>query len=187
VTDNTGHFKSVAVVLGGRDERYFEVTDGLLPDDIVVVSAQFLIDSESSKDSDLMRMSEPDNQATTTGKIVALPERFQASSEEDQQSKITIARGPIEKWGRGPATMEFVLSPHIDLSSFSVGDDIVFTFVTGDDFTVVQLKPGNAVGASSLSHDSHSHNSDTQTGNMQSHEHHQEADEDKSMEHMNHD
>ena len=83
--------------------------------------------------------------------------------------------------------MEFVLSPHIDLSSFSVGDNIVFTFVTGDDFTVVQLKPGNEVDASSLSHDLHSHNSDTQTGNMQSHELHQEADEDKSMEHMNHD
>ena len=193
VTDNTGHFKSIAVVLGGKDERYFEVTDGLLPDDIVVVSAQFLIDSESSKDSDLMRMSEPDNQATTTGKIVALPESSQASSINNQRSKITIARGPIEKWGRGPATMDFVLSPHIDLSSFSVGDDIVFTFVTGNDFTVVQLKPANEIGASSLSHDSHSHNSDTQTGNMQSLEHHQGADEDKSMdnmehmEHMNHD
>lgn len=92
--------------------------------------------------------------------------------------------------------MDFVLSPHIDLSSFSVGDDIVFTFVTGNDFTVVQLKPANEVGASSLSHGSHSHdlhNSHSQTGHMQSHEHHQDADEDKSMEnreymeHMNHD
>lgn len=189
VTDNTGHFKSIAVVLGGSDKRYFEVTDGLLPNDIIVVSAQFLIDSESSKDSDLMRMSEPDNQATTTGKIVALPESSQASSIDNQRSKITIARGPIEKWGRGPATMDFVLSPHIDLSSFSVGDDIVFTFVTGNDFTVVQLKPANEVGASSLSHGSHSHdlhNSHSQTGHMQSHEHHQDADEDKGMDNMEH-
>ena len=38
------------------DERSVEVLDGLKEGDEVVVSAQFLLDSESSKTSDFLRM-----------------------------------------------------------------------------------------------------------------------------------
>jgi Cu(I)/Ag(I) efflux system membrane fusion protein len=40
-------------------EKYAEILDGLMPGDTVVTSAQFLIDSESSKSSDFRRMSAP--------------------------------------------------------------------------------------------------------------------------------
>jgi Cu(I)/Ag(I) efflux system membrane fusion protein len=51
-----GRFKSIAVSLGRMDENSVEVLDGLREGDSVVVSAQFLLDSESSKTSDFLRM-----------------------------------------------------------------------------------------------------------------------------------
>jgi Cu(I)/Ag(I) efflux system membrane fusion protein len=52
-----GRFKSVAVDLGNSNALYSEIKGGLEPDDQVVVSAQFLLDSESSKTSNFARMS----------------------------------------------------------------------------------------------------------------------------------
>mgnify|MGYP001815623139 CR=1 FL=1 len=51
-----GRFKSVAVSLGRMDEQSVEVLDGLREGDTVVTSAQFLLDSESSRTSDFKRM-----------------------------------------------------------------------------------------------------------------------------------
>ncbi|MDO6568332.1 efflux RND transporter periplasmic adaptor subunit [Alteromonas sp. 1_MG-2023] len=49
-------FKSIAVDIGRKSGAFIEVTKGLKEGDKVVVSAQFLIDSESSKTSDFKRM-----------------------------------------------------------------------------------------------------------------------------------
>jgi Cu(I)/Ag(I) efflux system membrane fusion protein len=54
-----GAFKSVNVTVGRVGEKYAEILDGLTPGDTVVTSAQFLIDSESSKTSDFQRMAAP--------------------------------------------------------------------------------------------------------------------------------
>ncbi|MYA65876.1 MAG: efflux RND transporter periplasmic adaptor subunit [Gammaproteobacteria bacterium] len=51
-----GRFKSVAVSLGRLDDQYAEITQGVAEGEQVVVSAQFLLDSESSQTSDFMRM-----------------------------------------------------------------------------------------------------------------------------------
>ena len=50
-----GKFKSVAVSLGRENQHWIEITDGLMAQDRVVTSAQFLIDSESNISSDLKR------------------------------------------------------------------------------------------------------------------------------------
>lgn len=52
-----GAFKSVAVKVGRVGVQYAEILEGVMPGDEVVTSAQFLIDSESSKTSDFLRMS----------------------------------------------------------------------------------------------------------------------------------
>ena len=51
-----GRFASRAVELGRVGERYIEILSGVKEKDEVVVSAQFLLDSESSKSADLQRM-----------------------------------------------------------------------------------------------------------------------------------
>jgi membrane fusion protein, copper/silver efflux system len=68
-----GRFKSVAVGLGRVDEQYAEIRQGLNVDDTVVVSAQFLMDSESSKTSDFMRM----HRADVVGPETAAPDAHQ--------------------------------------------------------------------------------------------------------------
>ena len=144
LSDGDGNFKSVRVTLGQSDSTHFEVVEGLLPEDDVVVSAQFLIDSESSKSSDFKRMKAPDHQATTTGTIEAIElPAYTETNGASNNAKLVIARGPIEKWGRGPATMSFSVSKHIDLSQFKEGDNIMFTFVTGEEFTVIDIRKRN--------------------------------------------
>lgn len=57
-------FKTVAVQLGQQDDVYVEVIKGLDVGDQVVVSSQFLIDSESSKTSDFNRWGRAEVKAT---------------------------------------------------------------------------------------------------------------------------
>jgi Cu(I)/Ag(I) efflux system membrane fusion protein len=57
-----GAFRSVDVTVGRFAEQYAEIVDGIRPGDMVVTSAQFLIDSESSKTADFQRM-EPSGNA----------------------------------------------------------------------------------------------------------------------------
>ena len=54
-----GRFKSINVSLGNSYDDYIEIIAGLEDGDLIVSSAQFLIDSESSKSSDFSRMSNP--------------------------------------------------------------------------------------------------------------------------------
>lgn len=51
-----GRFKSISVRLGRLDENDAEILEGLAEGDTVVTSAHFLLDSESSRTSDFMRM-----------------------------------------------------------------------------------------------------------------------------------
>lgn len=168
LSDGDGNFKSVRVTLGQSDSTHFEVVEGLLPEDDVVVSAQFLIDSESSKSSDFERMKAPDHQATTTGTIEAI--ELPADTETNGASnnaKLVIARGPIEKWGRGPATMSFSVSKHIDLTQFKEGDNIMFTFVTGEEFTVIDMrKHSEHAMDKGMVHDSGHSNHKNDSGNL---------------------
>ena len=200
LSDGDGNFKSVRVTLGQSDSTHFEVVEGLLPEDDVVVSAQFLIDSESSKSSDFERMKAPDHQATTTGTIEAI--ELPADTETNGASnnaKLVIARGPIEKWGRGPATMSFSVSNHIDLSQFKEGDNIMFTFVTGEEFTVIDMRKHSehAVDKGMVhnsGHSNHNHNAGERKGDGDQSDAHEsmvhKSAEQKSInhkEHMHHD
>jgi len=55
-----GHFKSIEVDVGRYDGEYAEILTGLVEGERVVTSAQFLLDSESSKTSDFKRMNHKD-------------------------------------------------------------------------------------------------------------------------------
>ncbi|TMO56053.1 efflux RND transporter periplasmic adaptor subunit [Pseudoalteromonas phenolica] len=211
-----GQFKSIAVQIGQVYQDQIEVLEGLNEGDTVVTSAQFLIDSESSKSSDFKRMeyaevptsvwaegvitaksdteqsvtidhapveawqwpqmvmdfgvlnqadfdalevghslhfeitkqddgsypvsaihimgkaevAAPDTQATVNGVINAI----------DLDARvINISREAIEKWGRGPATMDFEVIDELDISTLKTGDNIEFTFDTAQDFKVIAI------------------------------------------------
>ncbi|TMO96757.1 efflux RND transporter periplasmic adaptor subunit [Pseudoalteromonas sp. S3260] len=125
-----GRFKSVEVTLGRSDAANTEILSGVMAEDEVVTSAQFLIDSESSKSSDFkrmqavshnsMQMSDANpNTATVNGVI---------NSIDANNRIVNISREAIEKWGRGPATMDFVLAKNVTIEAFKLNDEVRFTF-----------------------------------------------------------
>ena len=126
-----GRFKSVDVEVGAYDDDFVEILFGLDPGDRVVSSAQFLLDSESSKTSDFKRMNysaeesalPADNSATVDGVINAIML---------DHGMINISRGAIEKWGRGPAVVDFLAEGDVSLESLHVGMNIRFTFEIND-------------------------------------------------------
>jgi membrane fusion protein, copper/silver efflux system len=141
-----GKFKSIQVKVGRFDADSVEILDGLMAGDKVVSSAQFLLDSESSKTSDFVRMyhdtakeelmdtddSAEDNSATVEGVInhISIPDR-----------SLNISRGPIEKWGRGPATLDFQLEDTLDISHLAEKSKIRFTFyIANGEFIISHIE-----------------------------------------------
>ena len=57
-----GRFKSINVTVGNFDEQHAEILQGVEEGELIVTSAQFLIDSESSKTSDFKRMNHGDQE-----------------------------------------------------------------------------------------------------------------------------
>jgi len=152
-----GSFKSIAVTVGRFDSDSVEILSGLTEGEEVVSSAQFLLDSESSKSSDFMRMSHSSEEmnsmdivsnemneraidmsqtsdvlsATTSGVInaVMLDHRM-----------VNISRAAIDKWQRPAATLDFLLDDALIMENITTGDEIDFTFeIRGDDFVITEF------------------------------------------------
>ena len=71
------------------------------------------------------------------------------NSIDEQNHTINISRGAIEKWGRGPATMDFTLSSHITAADWQPEQAIRFTFEIRDgEFVITHIEPAMA-----MSHD----------------------------------
>lgn len=130
-----GQFKSVEIKIGSITQDYIEVLKGLSEGEKVVTRAQFLLDSESSKQSDFKRMSHPLSlpNATVMGSI---------NSINANERIANISRGPIEKWNRGPATMDFLIDENVDILGIKENMHIEFTFVIdNENFIITELRP----------------------------------------------
>lgn len=137
-----GQYKSVEVILGQVTNEFAQILDGVVEGDQVVTSAQFLLDSESSILSDFKRMSftamddssgKKDKQADSA-KVEGIIKQINI-----QSRTANISRGAIQKWGRGPATMDFVFADGLSLIAMQPGDKIHFTFeIQNDDFVVTE-------------------------------------------------
>lgn len=145
-----GQFKSVEISIGRVGQQQVEVLAGLTEGDVVVTSAQFLIDSESSKSSDFKRMNYEEeievSSATVNGVINSI----------DVESRVlNISREAIEKWNRPAATMDFTLADDIDISAFSASDKVLFTFEIRDDFIITEISLSDSGQQHSVDHSNH--------------------------------
>jgi Cu(I)/Ag(I) efflux system membrane fusion protein len=111
-----GKFKSIKVKLGRFYEEYTEILAGLEPGDKVVSSAQFLLDSESSKTSDFKRMTE----------VKEMPESVWVEAIINDimvdHNMLNVTHQPIDAWDWPEMTMDFILKDGVDISQFSVGE-----------------------------------------------------------------
>lgn len=136
-----GRFKSVVVTLGYVAEDSVEVINGLAEGESIVTSAQFLLDSESSKTSDFKRFDHSGNRAPSdnspSASVAGVINRI-----DKERRVLNISRGPIEKWNRPATTMDFLAADNLAIDDLTEGSRIHFTFVIiDDDFIVVELMP----------------------------------------------
>jgi len=121
-----GQFKSIAVAIGRVDQNHIEVIEGLNEDDVVVTSAQFLIDSESSKTSDFKRMThdEVPNSVWMEGEI---------NSVMADHQMVNITHGPSEEWDWPEMTMDFMIADNVDIDALKGGQTLHFEVSKKDD------------------------------------------------------
>lgn len=117
----SGRFKSVKVKTGLRSRKQVEILEGLEEGDEIVVSAQFLIDSESSISSDFMRMTPP----------VEMPEiAWATGTVEDlyaDENVVLINHLPVPEWKWPSMQMEFSYAPEVSAESLVAGSSVKFS------------------------------------------------------------
>lgn len=110
-----GRYKSIAVKVGRLDEYVAEITEGLEEGEKVVTSAQFLLDSESSKTSDFTRMHHGGGQAHSVwvmGEIMSVLV---------EHRMVTVKHEAIAEWNWPVMTMDFQVEEHVDIHALLAG------------------------------------------------------------------
>lgn len=126
-----GKYRSVAVKVGRISDLNVEVLSGLVKGDRVVTSAQFLIDSESSKTADLKRMTNP-NDSDATAESVWVEARIESVMIDHRM--VSLAHAPIEAWQWPAMTMNFTAEEGVDLGTLKTGTSVRAELVrTGED------------------------------------------------------
>ena len=107
-----GRFKSINVKIGRYDEYSAEILSGLSEGEKVVTSAQFLIDSESSKTSDFKRMNHGEEAAPKSVWVEATINSLMVD-----HRMINASHKAISKWDWPEMTMDFTVADEVDLST----------------------------------------------------------------------
>jgi membrane fusion protein, copper/silver efflux system len=176
-----GRYKSVIVELGLEGlvstmkegvevmESKVQILKGLSNGDDVVVSAQFLIDSESNIEAELMRMEDAAMSKEMNGGMTssAGPRVITSGTVHKvmgNMGMINVTHEPIPEWQWPTMKMDFQVSDQVDLSQLKEGEAIQFEIEkTGDrDFIVTRLLKGTeASDTSQMDHDMSSHDMNT--------------------------
>jgi membrane fusion protein, copper/silver efflux system len=151
VQDN-GSFMPVEVERGLEVNGQTEIRKGLQAGQRVVLSGQFLVDSEASLKGVLARQGPPPK---TQGAAAAAKDaawRGEGKVEAIGNGEVTLSHGPIPELNWGPMTMGFQAPPGGLPRNVGVGDSVVFAFrKTPDDryqLTTIAPSATPASGAS---------------------------------------
>jgi Cu(I)/Ag(I) efflux system membrane fusion protein len=153
LAEDNGRFRPVDVQMGIESGGQTEIKRGLQGGQRVVVSSQFLIDSEASLKGVEARLNElPKPAAATTAPRHEGEARVDAIGKDE----ITLSHGPIASLKWGAMTMDFKPPPPKELPpNLQAGDRVSFEFYMGEDglpqLTRVKplpFAPGAALAAS---------------------------------------
>lgn len=129
VAEEKGRFRSADVETGSESNGQTEIKRGLQAGQRVVVSAQFLIDSEASLKGVESRLNELPASAPAPASANAAA-RYEADARIEAINKdgITLSHGPIAALKWGAMTMEFKPPAAKDLPRLAAGDRVNFEF-----------------------------------------------------------
>jgi Cu(I)/Ag(I) efflux system membrane fusion protein len=134
LAEEGGRFRPVEVTLGDEIGNDTVILSGLTEGKQVIVSGQFLIDSEASLMGLLARA---DERPAAGSPGVALHEA-EATIEEIGDSEVTISHGPFKTLAMPGMTMPFPLARPELLQGFKVGDRVRVGVRQSDDGLVVE-------------------------------------------------
>ena len=132
LAEDGGRFRPVDVEIGIETGGQTEVKRGLRVGQRVVVSSQFLIDSEASLRGVEARLNDtpPASDAKTALKHIG-----EATLEAIDRDSVTLSHGPIASLQWGPMTMDFKLPPSGLPRNVERGDRVSFEFYMETDGT----------------------------------------------------
>lgn len=114
-----GRFKSTPVLVGYESGNYTEILRGLNERDRVVVSGQFLIDSESNIDTALARFQQDPSDESMREEVGAEILDLNLSS-----GTLRVKHEPVDVWGWPAMTMEIAVADASLLQQVSAGDHV---------------------------------------------------------------
>ncbi|MHA6287148.1 efflux RND transporter periplasmic adaptor subunit [Maricaulis sp. CAU 1757] len=123
-----GRYQPARVIAGQEAGGQVEIVEGLAPGERIVVSSQFLIDSEASLQGGLLRMSPPEGERDAAmapaqadvqgvGRVVSLM---------SAEGRVRLEHEPIPAIGWPAMTMAFDIDPEVDLEGLEAGKRISF-------------------------------------------------------------
>jgi Cu(I)/Ag(I) efflux system membrane fusion protein len=126
-----GRFRAVEVVAGMESGDAIEIVSGLQGDERVVVSGQFLIDSEANIQASALRM-QGATASDATAAAPPIPGEGMVTAVMADHRMLTIEHAPIEALGWPAMTMDFNVTERVDLSGMKLGSRIRFTLIPGE-------------------------------------------------------
>lgn len=149
LAEEGGRFSPIDVETGLETGGQTEIKRGLKAGQRVVVSSQFLIDSEASLKGVEARLN---NEPAPTAANTAQRHAGQGRIESMDRENVTLSHGPIASLGMGAMTMEFKLPPPNKVPrGLAVGDRVDFEFYVdptdGPKVTTLTLLPPAAPAA----------------------------------------
>jgi len=121
-----GKFKSIEVDVGRVGWETVEIVSGLEEGDRIVTSAQFLLDSESSRTSDFQRMEHSGNaeeaDESSLVETVWVPARIENVMPD--HGMVTLSHAPIAAWEWPAMSMDFLIADTVSPEQLKAGMDI---------------------------------------------------------------
>ena len=122
-----GSYKSVEVRSGARMGNRVVIEQGLYPEDKVVVSAQFMLDSESSISSDFLRMSPPSMSFIEEVWVAA-----EVHSVDVEKRLAVLNHADIREWKQPSMVMEVPVDEALNIEQLAQAKQVQVLFSGGD-------------------------------------------------------
>lgn len=140
-----GRFQARLVVTGMESGNQVEILSGLSPGEKVVMSGQFLIDSEANLTAGLQRIETPTNNtnapSSPTTKNTVIEGQGIIKAINVSKHSITLQHQAIPTLNWPAMTMKFSVAENVLLNDFKIGDHIQFTLKKiNDNFVVTTIK-----------------------------------------------
>jgi Cu(I)/Ag(I) efflux system membrane fusion protein len=137
LSEGDGKYRSTRIRVGREASDRIEVLEGLTTQDIVVTSAQFMLDSESSQSADLSRINGVEPPAETVWA------KGEITNVMADHAMLTINHQPVPEWNWPGMVMDFNVEPDVAMDKLTAGQQIEFEMAKTPDgqYTVTAINP----------------------------------------------